>query len=88
MPATPPTSIRQLREGKIALAVRIIVAVITIAGAFHGPYNSIHPGMYYFDWTAAIFGILLNELIITVPIWICKLIQYALTRRPATPAHE
>lgn len=77
MTSTPPTSLRQLREGKIAKSVRIFITLTMIA-AFIGRIVSVRPapeiiGVYglsfFLTWA-------LLQLIATIIIWIFKLLAY------------
>lgn len=72
---TSTTATRRLREGKIALTFRIIVGIY----AFFWVLLSPAPDLSY-SFLAAIFNLVIYQLIATVLIWIPKLIQRAATK--------
>lgn len=65
--------VRDLREGKIALVVRIVWGLPALAPLFtqDDPWLAV---------MGALLNIVLAQLVITIPIWFCKLTGYAFAR--------
>lgn len=80
-PVEPPTSIRQLREGKIAKTFRIILTLLSIA-AFIGRIasNRLAPQIIGVYFVSALLTWALFQLIATAIIWACKLLAYGMRR--------